>query len=244
MSRRLALAALFALLASWAARAADGPHWAYEGYLGPEAWGRLGEEYAACATGREQSPIDLTGAVRAELPTIALHWKAAASDVIHNGHAIQVNVRGGGHALIDGERFELVLYHFHAPSEHTVDGRYFPMEVHFVHANAEGRLAVIGVMMVEGALNPLFGTIMSLAPAQEGVSPAGILEPRGLVASLQGLYRYQGSLTTPPCSENVVWTVLRQPVEVGAADIAAFRALFPMNARPLQNRYRRYLLTN
>ena len=220
----------------------DGAHWGYEGSTGPENWGKIAEANKACASGLEQSPIDLTGGVDAEVSNIALHWKPAAWNVVNNGHTIQVEGKDGGYATIDGERFDLVQFHFHTPSEHTIDGRNYPMEVHFVHKNAEGRLAVIGVLMMPGGENSLFSTIMEKAPKEEGSASVGMIEQRGMIAPIDGVYRYQGSLTTPPCSETVLWTVLSTPILVSQKDVEAFQALFPMNARPIQPVNRRYVL--
>lgn len=220
----------------------DGAHWDYEGANGPEHWGKMAEANKACASGQEQSPIDLTGGVDAEVSNIALHWKAGDWNVIHNGHTIQVEGKDGGYATIDGERFDLIQFHFHTPSEHTIDGRNYPMEAHFVHKNAEGRLAVIGVLMMPGGENPLFSTIMEKAPKEEGSTSVGMIEQRGMIAPIDGVYRYQGSLTTPPCSETVLWTVLSTPILVSQKDVEAFQSLFPMNARPIQPVNRRYVL--
>ena len=220
----------------------DGAHWGYEGSSGPENWGKIAEANKACASGLEQSPIDLTGGVDAEVSNIALHWKPAAWNVVKNGHTIQVEGKDGGYATIDGERFDLLQFHFHTPSEHTIDGRNYPMEVHFVHKNADGRLAVIGVLMMPGGENSLFSTIMEKAPKEEGSASVGMIEQRGMIAPIDGIYRYQGSLTTPPCSETVLWTVLSTPILVSQKDVEAFQALFPMNARPIQPVNRRYVL--
>lgn len=220
----------------------DGAHWDYEGANGPENWGKMAEANKACASGQEQSPIDLTGGVDAEVSNIALHWNPSAWSVVNNGHTIQVEGKDGGYATIDGERFELIQFHFHTPSEHTIDGRNYPMEVHFVHKNAEGRLAVIGVLMMPGGENPLFSNIMEKAPKEEGTASLGVIEQRGMIAPIDGVYRYQGSLTTPPCSETVLWTVLSTPILVSQKDVEAFQALFPMNARPIQPVNRRYVL--
>lgn len=220
----------------------EGAHWDYEGSNGPENWGKMAEANKACASGQEQSPIDLTGGVDAEVSNIALHWKPGDWSVLNNGHTIQVEGKDGGYATIDGERFDLIQFHFHTPSEHTIDGRNYPMEVHFVHKNAEGRLAVIGVLMMPGGENPLFSTIMEKAPKDEGTASVGMIEQRGMIAPIDGVYRYQGSLTTPPCSETVLWTVLSTPILVSQKDVEAFQALFPMNARPIQPVNRRYVL--
>ncbi|WP_170317620.1 carbonic anhydrase [Paroceanicella profunda] len=220
-------------------------HWDYTGHGGPAHWSDLSADWEACGAGRQQSPIDLGKATAALLSKVELHWAQAEWTVVNNGHTIQANAETAGYAMIDGERYDLKQFHFHAPSEHTVGGAHFPMEVHFVHADADGRLAVIGVMLQAGGNNSLFRTLMFLAPKQEGAeSPAGQIEPRELVSDVSRVIRYQGSLTTPPCSETVLWTVLKQPIFVNQRDIDAFTAMFPMNARPVQPLYRRFVLEN
>ena len=228
--------------AEHSAPAHGGGHWDYDGAKGPEKWGDIEEAYHACAAGAEQSPIDLTGGVDAEVSNISFHWQPVNWNVVNNGHTIQMEAKDAGYATIDGERFDLVQFHFHTPSEHMIDGHKFPMEVHFVHKNAAGKLAVIGVMMMPGMPNELFSTIMAKAPKEEGSASVGTADQRGLIAPVNGIYRYQGSLTTPPCSETVLWTVLSTPVLVSADDIKAFQELFPMNARPIQPINRRYVL--
>jgi carbonic anhydrase len=225
--------------------AAQEGHWTYQGAEGPEHWGELDQDSAICASGRQQSPIDLAAPVSARLEGISLSWNTGAWSVTNNGHTLQVNTPDGGSAIIDGEAYELTQFHFHTPSEHTIDGVRSALEAHFVHANANGDLAVIGVMMQPGQGNDLFSRIMTAAPRQEGERPVGsIVNPRELISATEHFLRYQGSLTTPPCSEIVVWTVLETPVTVSQSDIDAFAALFPMNARPLQDAYRRFILTS
>ncbi|WP_157982041.1 carbonic anhydrase [Oceanicella sp. SM1341] len=241
--RSLALGLAFLL--SPLSHAAGQVHWDYSGQGGPSHWGDLSADWEDCRAGHQQSPIDIGRATAALLLKVELHWQATEWTVINNGHTIQVNGASAGYAMIDGARYELLQFHFHAPSEHTVGGAHFPMEVHFVHADAEGRLAVIGVMLQAGGNNSLFRTLMFLAPKEEGAqSPAGQIEPLELVSDVSRVIRYQGSLTTPPCSETVLWTVLKQPVFVNQRDIDAFTALFPMNARPVQPLFRRFVLEN
>ena len=128
-------------------------HWGYSGKDGPEHWGQLSEDYLTCSEGKNQSPIDLSGFVEADLKPIEIDYRSGGAEILNNGHTIQVNVSGGSTIAVDGHRFELKQYHFHAPSENRIEGRSFPMEAHLVHSDGDGRLAVVAVMFVEGAAN-------------------------------------------------------------------------------------------
>ena len=148
-----------------------------------------------------------------------------------------------GGILLDGKPFELKQFHFHHPSEHALGGERTAMEAHFVHANEAGKLAVVGVLMKAGAPNAEFSAIMATAPETEGKKAlAAPLNPEALLPTNNRRFRYEGSLTTPPCSEIVDWNIFETPIEVDAADIAKFKSIFPMNARPLQAMGRRFLL--
>jgi carbonic anhydrase len=219
-------------------------HWGYGGEGGPQHWGDLGPENRACAAGVQQSPIDIAGALSANVAAPAPRWTSAGNaQVVNNGHTLQVNVAGSGGLTLAGKDFVLKQFHFHHPSEHTIDGRSFPLEVHFVHAAADGDLAVIGVMFEPGAVNPALNPIWAVAPAREGAAEAaGEIDLAAFRPKDMALYRYEGSLTTPPCSETVHWTVMSQPITASPSQIAAFAQLFPMNARPVQPLNRRYVL--
>lgn len=242
--RLLAAAGFTAAMGAAGAWAAE-PHWSYDGAEGPAQWAALSEDFAACGGGAQQSPVDIVepDAVEAELEEIELAWNAdAAWTVLNNGHTIQVQAPDAGHAVIGGERFELLQFHFHSPSEHAIGGERWPMEVHFVHAAGDGRLAVIGVMMSGGGANGLFERVMDAAPAAKGEAALGAADARALMPGDDDFFRYQGSLTTPPCSEIVLWSVMEGAVAVSDAAIAKFRDLYAMNARPLQPLNRRYVL--
>jgi carbonic anhydrase len=244
LNRRRLVAGLLACPACAAvARAEGAPHWEYEGHGGAEKWGELDEGYKACALGAEQSPIDLSSGIKATLDPLKLDWKPQAYEIINNGHTIQAKAAPGSTLTIGKDVYNLVQFHFHAPSEHSIGGKRAAMEVHFVHAGPEGRLAVVGVLMNAGRKNAAFAAIMQAAPKKEGEKTLDKpLDPRQFLPASRALYRYKGSLTTPPCSEVVDWNVYEQPIEVAAEDIAAFKAIFPMNARPLQPMNRRFLL--
>jgi len=194
-------------------------HWSYEGATGPGKWGDLDAASKVCSIGSQQSPVD-------------------------NGHTIQLNFAPGGKLVLGKESYELLQLHFHRPSEHLIGGKDFPMEAHFVHRNAAGNLAVVGVLMAAGRRNAAFARVTATMPDKEGpaVKADPTFNPRRLLPGKLGYYRYPGSLTTPPCSETVEWLVLATPITVGAGDIAAFAKLYPMNARPVQQPNRRAVL--
>lgn len=224
---------------------AEQAHWTYEAEHGPEAWGKLDKAFGACSVGDQQSPIDLAGGIKADLPDLGLDWKPQAYVVTNNGHTIQAEAAPGSSLKLDGDVFGLVQFHFHTPSEHALKGKRSALEAHFVHANGKGQLAVVGMLMKAGRPNASFAAVMAAAPKQEGrqTAPAPI-DPNLFLPADRGFFCYEGSLTIPPCSETVNWNVFRQEIEVAEADINAFRVLYPMNARPLQPVNRRFLLRN
>jgi len=221
-------------------------HWSYSGGSGPAHWGELEAEYRSCKTGTMQSPVDLVGATNAGLPKIEFDYRISPLEIVNNGHTVQINVAKGSSIVIDGERFELLQFHFHTPSEHLVAGKRFPMEMHFVHKNTAGQLAVIGVMVEGGAKNIAFQEIVPHLPKQAG-KPRKVadvaINPRDLLPGDQRYYRYMGSLTTPPCTEGVNWYVLKQPVEVDDRQITTAATVIGRNARPPLPRNHRLLMS-
>jgi len=230
-------------LCAAAARAEVAAHWSYEGADGAEKWGAIDPTYRACAVGGEQSPINLEGAVSASVERPRIAWPPEVYAIVNNGHTIQANAQLGGRLTLGKETYELKQFHFHTPSEHALNGARLAMEAHFVHAQPGGRLAVIGVFLVPGAANAAFAQLMKNAPATAGEAKlTAPLDAARLLPNNRALYRYEGSLTTPPCAEVVDWNVFATPVPVAQADIDAFKKIFPMNARPLQPVNRRFLL--
>ena len=227
------------------AAAEDAPHWSYEGDKGPAKWGDLDAASKTCAIGAQQSPVDIMGPVKAQLPALRIDWPKRADTIVNNGHTIQLNFPEGDTLLVGDLKYNLLQLHFHRPSEHLVGGKGFAMEAHFVHRAAEGSgLAVVGVLMTAGAANEAFAKIAATMPQAEGpaVKADAAIDPNALLPAERGYYRYTGSLTTPPCSEIVEWLVLATPISVAEADIASFAKLYPMNARPAQKDNRRYVL--
>ena len=220
-----------------AAQASDkAAHWGYGGEHGPAQWGDMEREFSECKLGKEQSPIDIRHASVKKLPTLDLHYAASGAEIVNNGHTIQVDLADGGVLNLDGVPYKLVQFHFHAPSEEKVDGKASAMVIHMVHKSADGKLAVVAVLLKEGKANVPLTPVFEKLPQTEGKKTAldTQFSPADLLPVERGYFKFTGSLTTPPCSEGVQWMVLKQPVEVSKAQIAAFRRLYPMNARPVQ----------
>lgn len=211
-------------------------HWGYDGAGAPANWGSLKPEYATCANGKRQSPIDIRGGIKVDLAPIKFVYKPTKFSVIDNGHTVQVNVGAGNTIHVMGKRYELVQFHFHKPSEERINGRPFDMVIHFVHKDYDDNLAVIAVLLETGAENPQIQTVwnnLPLEPYQE-LAASDVLEPIKLMPYDIAHWTYMGSLTTPPCTENVLWMVLKQPLQVSAEQIAIFARLYKNNARPVQ----------
>ncbi|MEX2453985.1 MAG: carbonic anhydrase family protein [Rhodospirillaceae bacterium] len=223
----------------------QGGSWRYDGKGGPDNWGDLSPEYRTCSAGRAQSPVDIDTPGPARLAPVAFRYKLSAVELANNGHAVQANYGEGSYITVGGERYELMQFHFHTPSEHRITGRSFPMEIHFVHRNAVGRLAVVGVLVTPGESNLAARQIWDSLPAQPGGSSGNgrtLMNARDLLPDDAKYFRYGGSLTTPPCSEQVEWFVLQHPVTFSIEQIARIRGIMGANARPVQPRHGRYLL--
>ncbi|WP_339748345.1 carbonic anhydrase family protein [uncultured Maricaulis sp.] len=234
-------------LAACAAAPAQAQHWGYDGHEGPENWREMSEDWAVCATGQQQSPVNLTDALEADFAAAAIDWAdETAGVVVDNGHTVQVNVENAGGVTIGGTFYRLLQFHFHAASEHTINGRHAPMEVHFVHQSEAGDLAVIGVMVERGDSLAALDSVWAAMPADSDASPgiAARVHLNDFLPTDQAAFRYQGSLTTPPCSEIVSWTVLTHPVTATPEQIDSFEMRHPDSFRPVQPLNRRYVLVS
>jgi carbonic anhydrase len=238
MNLSKAIPALFVATALCCAHGvrAEGPHWSYQGHGGPAEWGELDPAFATCQLGKLQSPIDIRGAKAADLPAIKFDYKPSPLRVIDNGHSIQVNYAPGSSIDVGGTRYELVQFHFHKPSEEKIDGKAHAMVAHLVHKGADGKLAVVAVLLDAGGTNPTIDTIWKNLPQEKGKEATvnATIDAATLLPADHGYYTFQGSLTTPPCSEDVRWFVLKTPVKVAGSEITAFGKIYPMNARPSQ----------
>ena len=212
-------------------------HWGYAGAGGPEQWGLLKPEFSTCAKGSRQSPIDIRSGVKVDLEPIQIDYRPSGFGVVDNGHTIQVNLEGGNSIEVQGRRYDLLQFHFHRPSEERIDGRQFDMVAHLVHKDPEGRLAVIAVLLDRGSAHPVIQTVWNNLPLEKGTEMRvrNGLDMNNLLPADRRYFTYMGSLTTPPCSEGVLWMVMQQPVPLGTDQINVFAKLYPMNARPIQS---------
>ena len=233
----LMVVAVGILLASGVAYAGGGTPWGYSGAEGPAHWGELRPEFTACSVGKNQSPINLTDFIESVLGPIVMHYQVGGKAILNNGHTVQVTYAPGNTIVVDGHAFELKQYHFHAPSEHHINGKSYPMEAHLVHADKDGNLAVIAVMFVEGPANASLAQAWTHMPekADDAHRLSASVGAEGMLPANRAYYRYNGSLTTPPCSEGVRWLVMKEPVTASQAQIAQFvHVMHHPNNRPLQ----------
>jgi carbonic anhydrase len=250
MQRRYFLAGVGSLgacpLCTRRVAAADHEHWSYRGETGPEHWGEIDKANTACSAGSQQSPLNISGSVKAMLPPIGVSWKKGGGRMVNNGHTIQVNVPPGSALSRGRSKYELLQYHFHHPSEHLVEGERFAMEAHFVHQNVESNdFGVLGVLLVPGVVNATFAQLATAFPAQADMEViVATVDVNGLLPATLSYWYYEGSLTTPPCTENVDWMLAMQSLEVAEADIAKFAALYPTNARTVNPSNRRLVLSS
>ncbi|MCB1321537.1 MAG: carbonic anhydrase family protein [Leptospiraceae bacterium] len=204
--------------------------------MGPQNWGELSPEYETCTTGTLQSPIDIHGAKSADLPALQLNYIDSNFIVTNNGHTIKASFENGGTLKVGEDSYNLIQVHFHSPGEAAVDGDRSDMVAHLVHSSEAGDLAVIGVLLEAGNANAAIQKIWDQMPQEVGAEnkASGTLNAQNITGSELAYYTFQGSLTTPPCTEGVRWIVLKNPVTLSAGQIAAFKELYPMNARPIQ----------
>lgn len=239
MKKRTITAALLVagLLGSGMAISAGGAHWGYSGHEGPEHWAELAPGYATCSAGKNQSPVNLTGMVEGDLPEIQINYATGGNEILNNGHTIQVNYAPGSTITVGGHEFELKQFHFHSPSENTIEGHAYPMEAHFVHADKDGNLAVIAVMFKAGEANAELEKAWGQMPMGAGDKQAlsAPVNADILLPHRHDYYRFNGSLTTPPCSEGVWWMVMKYFDTASAAQIEKFtHTMHHANNRPVQ----------
>ena len=247
------------LKARYVMRYQDRPHWSYDGKVGTKKWG---EFWPVAAKGKRQSPINLSAKDAVEAAQVPpqlnrpfkLNYETSDITIKNNGHTIQADFRKDAEntITIGEEQYKLLQFHFHYKSEHTIENRHSPMEVHLVHVQ-EGnpaKLAVIGVMIEQGPQDH-----KALAESefwehlpepsghghQEEKPKSYSFNPASFIPDSGGYFQYQGSLTTPPASENVLWTVMKQPVTFSEKQIGAFKKLFPRNNREVQKPFNRLI---
>ncbi|MGA8034557.1 MAG: carbonic anhydrase family protein [Candidatus Acidiferrales bacterium] len=220
-----------------AASAIASAPWSYQAPNGPAQWGDLDAAYSTCKTGTRQSPIDIKDAVKAELAPIRFDYKLSPLKIVNNGYTVQINYEPGSSITVNGAVYNLVQFHFHHPSENKIDGQKADMELHLVHRNAEGRIAVVAVLLKSGSESAPIRDLWGYLPKEIGKEAEHKkvqLNAADFLPNERNYYKFSGSITIPPCTEGVEWYVMKQPVEVSPLQIAAFAKLFPDNARPLQ----------
>ena len=242
------------VLAKPADKEAHAPHWSYfDGPEGPDNWGNLSKDNLACLKGKSQSPININidRAVKAELNPIEFIYRSSPLSIIDNGHTVMVNYGEGSNLMVDGRQYRLIQFHFHKPSEEAINGERTDMVAHLVHQHHDGSLAVVAVLMstVQPAgsrkywwgndatkENILINTLWNNVPLVKGKTeaPGVMIDINQMLPADRSYFTYMGSLTTPPCSENVLWLVLKNPIYVSDEQVKNFDRMYPMNARPLQ----------
>jgi len=220
-------------------------HWEYEGEHGSAHWGALKPEYSLCGDGMAQSPINISKSYKTDLDSIGFSYKDTPLKIINNGHTIKVKYKPGSTVTIDGEKYKLLQFHFHNPSEHEVEGKSYDMEMHLVHKNESDELAVVGVFIERGKHNNTIQTLWYNLPEEinkEKAVDTIKVNAADLLPDDRSYYRYYGSLTTPPCSEGVNWNVLKSPIEMSDAQIKKFESVIGYNSRPVQPVNKRFVL--
>lgn len=211
-------------------------HWSYSGQGAPAHWGELEPGFSLCKSGQQQSPVDIRPeAANGKPAPLEFSYSASAAEVVNNGHTVQVNLNQAGGFQLEGTQYKLLQFHFHTPSEEKIAGTAYPLVAHMVHKNAAGKLAVVAVLFELGDENKALKETFAHLPGNGKTAQlASGFNPADLLPAYKGYFKFMGSLTTPPCTEDVQWQVLKQRVEISKAQLAAFRALYKMNARPVQ----------
>lgn len=244
MGRIVFLTAALLFFCAGLVAASEEVHWDYDGQEGPEHWGKLAKEFDICARGKNQSPIDLKADLPADLPELVFDYKKVGNLVEENtGHSIQETVQPGNFVVVMGKKYELKQFHFHSPSEHTVNGKSFPMEVHLVHQNDEGNYVVVALLAKEGDRNKIMDQLPSFKQKRGEDPRSNPIEYNDLITDRRDYFFYNGSLTTPPCTEGVAWVILKQPIIASPEQIQHYYDLLGFdNNRPVQPKNSRVIL--
>src|SRR5471030_2116728 len=213
-----------------------GTHWAYEGEDGPANWANVNVDWAKCGNGKRQSPIDIRDGMKVDLEQITFDYHPSSFNVTDNGHTVQVQVGGGNFITVQDRMYELTEFHFHRPSEERINGRGYEMVVHLVHRDGEGHIAILALLIERGKPQSAIQTVWNNLPLEkfDTAAPAIVLDPNDLLPQRREYFTFMGSLTTPPCTEGVLWLVMKEPIQASPAQMALFSRLYPYNARPTQ----------
>jgi carbonic anhydrase len=219
-----------------AAAPKHGTVWSYEGETGPANWSKINADWGKCGMGNRQSPIDLRDGIKVNLEQIGFDYHPSSFSEVNNGHTIQVTVGSGNFITIGNQTYELQQFHFHRPSEEKINGKGTEMVMHLVHKSAEGKIAVVAVLLERGKAHSLMQTVWNNLPLEklESVSPSVILDLMEALPAKREYYTFMGSLSEPPCTEGVLYIVMKQTMQASPAQMALFSRLYPFNARPVQ----------
>jgi len=219
-------------------------NWGYKGDIAPKYWGDLDKNFFICKKGANQSPVNLNRFIEAKEQPLELNYKSNVDSVVNNGHTIEVKTSGSDYIVVDGEKFYLKQFHFHTPSENKINGKSFPMEAHFVHQSKDGEYLVLAIMFNKGSKNPILdkilGSLNSNVNSESKIKDS--FTPKELLAKELDYFRYDGSFTTPPCTEGVRWIVLKETVSASAKQIESFHKVMGKNNRPTQPLHARVIL--
>jgi carbonic anhydrase len=220
-----------------AATPKHGTVWSYEGETGPANWSKINVDWGKCGMGNRQSPIDLRDGIKVNLEQIGFDYHPSSFNEVNNGHTIQVTVGGGNFITVGNQTYELQQFHFHRPSEEKINGKGTEMVMHLVHKSAEGKFAIVAVLLERGQPHGLMQTIWDNLPLEKNdvVAPSIVIDPKDALPEKREYFTYMGSLTEPPCTEGVLWLVFKQPRQASPAQMALFSRLYPLNARPVQS---------
>ncbi len=213
---------------------ASDPKWSYKGETGPQNWGYLSQNFSLCKTGKSQSPINLTSTTISQDTTLTLHYQESPLATKRVLEKVKNLINPGNYVLLNEQRYDLFQIHTHAPSEHTINGKIFPSTIHFVHKNKTGELLVVGILIEEGQENAEIGKMISYMDGSNSIPKGTQLSVNNLVPNSPNFYHYMGSLTTPPCSENVKWFVIKTPLHASAEQIKALKSDRTHTNRPIQ----------
>jgi carbonic anhydrase len=232
-----------AAAAAAAAAPRHGTYWSYEGESGPANWSRINSDWAACSAGHRQTPIDIRDGIKVDLEPITFDYHPSSFNEIDNGHTIQVTVGGGNFITVGNQSYELQQFHFHRPSEERINGRGTEMVIHLVHKSVEGKIAIVAVLLERGQANDVIQSVWNNLPLEKNslVAPSSVLDLKQLLPQRREYYTFMGSLSEPPCTEGVLYLVLKQPMQASPAQMALFSRLYPLNARPVQQSYGRMI---
>jgi carbonic anhydrase len=215
---------------------ANGTFWTYEGEFGPANWSKINAGWNKCNGGTRQSPIDIRDGIKVDLEQIAFDYRPSGFSVTDNGHTVQVQLGTGNFLSVAGRTYELQQLHFHRPAEERVNGKTYEMGIHLVHKDIEGRTAILALMLQRGRAQPAVQTVWNNLPLEkrDTFTPSIVFDPNDLLPERRDYYTYMGSLSEPPCSEGVLWLVMKEPLQASAEQMALFSRLYPLNARPVQ----------